>query len=170
MSLGPHVLVETLTGSASGPIERESSFNAPSVETVNARLEQLGVFRDDSVGSGQSATAMQYQAVDAAAPVNVVAGRAGTIVGMVLRAFDTGTSGAITAGTATARATVGGVAAGDALVLDADTLVGATLFTTPVEFSATDLLGMTLASASLAPTTSRFHGWLLIRWGAAAGL
>jgi len=165
MSLGPNVIVETIPTST-GMSARESSFNAPAIETVNARLEQVGVFRDDSVGANQSFTAMQFQAIDAAAPIDVVAGRAGEIWGIVARAFDTGTTGAITAGTMTFQATIGGTQVGDVATLTPSVLKIETFLSTPVAFAAGDQLGIKNASTSLAPTTSRAHAWLLIRWTA----
>jgi hypothetical protein len=159
-----NVLVETLDNN----LPRETPFNEPAVETVNARLEQVGVFRDDSVGANQSAAAMALQATDANAPTAYVAGRAGTIVGVVARMVSTTTHGAIASGTATAQATIGGVAAGTAVVMTATADTQETAFKTPVAFKKGDLLGITLASASLSPTTSLGVAWLLIRWTAAS--
>lgn len=161
----PHLLIEEIS-SATGNFERESTFNGPAVETVNARLEQLGAYRDDTIGANDAASAMKLGAVDAAAPVDTVAGRAGKIVGLVVRAVSTTTIGPIAAGTMTFRSTVGGVAAGDAAVLSSTVSLAETTFATPVAFVAGDLLGISMASASLSPTTSRAHAWLLIRWTA----
>lgn len=157
-------LIEVIQTS-SGEGAYEKAFDAPAVETVAARLEQLGCFRDDSIGANQSAAAMQLGSVDAASPTNVIAPMSGTVVGMVVQAIDTGTSGAITAGSMTAQLTVGGTAVtSQTSVLDSTHLTRVTIFTTPTAFSAKDALGINLASASLAPTTSRCHAWLLIRW------
>lgn len=161
-----HVIVEELS-SPSGPVERELPFNAPAIETVPARMEQVGCYRDDSVGANQSATAMTFQTVEATAPTAYSPGTPGTIIGMAIVAETTTTHGAISAGTMTFQATIGGVAAGAAGVLTASEEAATVIFASPIAYAALDLLGITLASASLAPTSSRARAWLLIRHGAA---
>lgn len=160
-----HVLVETIQ-TATGEGERETPFNAPAIETQNARLAQLGAFRDDTVGANQAASAMTLASVEATAPTDYIAGRAGTIVGVVARMVSVTTLGAIISGSATFRATVGGVAVGTAVVLSSTLDTTVATFTTPVDFAQAAKLGVTLASASLSPTTSLGVAWLLIRWAA----
>lgn len=154
-----HVLVEVLNGVQ----ERETSFDAPAIETVNARMEMLGIFRDDSIGANQAATAMTVQAIDATAPTHVMAAVGGTIIGLSVEAVSTTTHGAISAGTMTCRATVGGVAVGNTATLTASIESATVIFSPPIAYASQALLGVTLASASLAPTSSLARVYLLVR-------
>jgi hypothetical protein len=162
------LLVETVQTSA-GPASRETPTNAPAVETVNARLEQLGVFRQDNPPAAQANTAQTLNGVDAVAPAGVVAGRAGTIVGIVARS-----NADLTAGTATFRPSKGGVVQGTGVAADSailSDLVQQKVTEFPaasvIPFVAGDILGIMLAtSAAYAPVTADQQSWLLIRWAA----
>lgn len=162
-----HLLVETLK-SPTGQSERERAFDGPATETQNARLEQVGCFRQDDVTKNQTATALPYQAVDANAPTSFVAGRKGKIIGIVANVTADLSTNILSAGSATFTATIGGVAVGDALVLDSTHHARTNAFDAPVDFDETDLLGLALATSSnMEPDDdSNFHGWLLIRWTA----
>jgi len=158
-----NVLVESLTGS-SGDVARETQgWTGAATETVNARLEHVGCFRDDSVGANQSATAMTLQSVEATAPTAFSPGVPGTLIGITAFAESATTHGAISAGTMTFQPTIGGVAVGTAAVLTASEEAITVIFATPVSYNALDLLGITLASASLSPTSSLARAQLLIR-------
>lgn len=164
MATNPNNELIEILSSPSGPQARVTPFDGPATETYNARFEQVGVFRDDSVGANQSAQASTLNATDANAPTAFVPGRAGIILGVVGKLVSTTTQGAIASGSATYSATVGGVAVGDACALAAATPQVIKLFATPVSFNAGDLLGITLATSSLSPTNSLGNAWLLIKW------
>jgi hypothetical protein len=90
----------------------------------------------------------------------LIAGRAGTIVGLAVRS-----NAALTAGAATFAATIGGTAKGDTSVLSSTAQKKVTMFTTPQPFVAGDLLAVTLATnAGYLPVTADHQAWLLVRW------
>jgi hypothetical protein len=151
-----NVIVEDLgNGNA-----RETAFNAPAIETVNARLEQVGPFRQDNPGAAQAATALTLMATDASAPIEIIASRAGTIVGVVARS-----NADLSAGTATFTASIAGALVGTAAVLS-DLVQQAISEFAPVDFVAGARLGIKLAtSAGYLPITADQSAWLMIRWG-----
>jgi len=150
------VLVEELGGGVS----RESNFPGAGIESKNARLTQLGPYRQDNPPASQAATAQTLGAVDAVAPTELVAFKAGTIVGVVARS-----NADLTAGTATFSATKGGTIVGTSAVLSDLVQQVVTEFATPVDFVAGDRLGIKLAtSVAYAPITADMSSWLMIRW------
>lgn len=156
------VLVETLGGGAA----RESAAsdrNGPGVETLNARLEQVGpLLSAQNVPANQAATALLLvgNADHNALPV----GRAGTIVGLVVRA-----NAVLTAGKATYQVTLNGTNVGTPAVLDgavaADTQKKVQNMAAPVAFAKGDVLAVTLATnAGYLPVTLEHQAWFLVRW------
>lgn len=142
-----------------GGLSRETDFNAPAQETQNARYEQIGPFCKDNPTQSQAATAMLL--CNVATQDSFVAGRAGTIVGLIVRS-----NADLSAGTATAKALKGGSAiSGGTAVLSDTVQQKITNLTTPVSFSAGDLLAMTIETdGSYAPATADMVGWILVRW------
>lgn len=160
-----NVLVEQLSGT-SGDVFRESTTDGPAYESQNARLEQVGVFRDDEPPPSQAATAMVYQAAtgDEDAPIEFVAGRAGTIIGIVAAGVRDDSTATIGVGSVTVNATVGGAKVGDDCVLNLAAPKAKVTFSTPVAFNSLDELGMSCKTSADMTSTSNFYGWLLIRW------
>lgn len=155
------VLVETVQTTA-GPAPRELPDTGPAVETYNARVIPVGPFRQDNPPASQAATAMTYGAADAVAPTSQIAFMDGDIIGVADRS-----NADLTAGTATAQATINGTAVGLTAVLSDLVQQKVTLFLTPVPFVAGDLLGVKLATnAAYAPVTADHSAQLLIRWKA----
>jgi len=154
-----NVMLEPLGGG----LTREETFNGQAVETVNARLNILGPFREDNPAASQAATALQLGAIDGTAPTGLPAPAAGTIVGIISHS-----NAALTAGTATAQATVNGTASGDTSVLSTtNPTKKVTMLTTPVAFVQGDLLGIKLATSSgYLPVTADHDHYLMVRWGA----
>lgn len=138
---------------------REEDFDRPAAETYEARLEQIGPFIQDNPAASQAATAMLLAGL--AQHSAMIAGRAGTIVGLAVRS-----NAAVTAGVATFAATIAGAAKGDTALLNTtDTTKKVKMFTTPQPFIAGDLLAVTLATnGAYAPATLDIQAWLLIRW------
>lgn len=161
-----NVLVTIVTGAA-GTTAREQAFNAPAIETANARLEQVGPFRQDNPAASQANTALTLGATDASAPTSFIAGRAGTIVGLVARS-----NADLTAGTATFRPSKGGTVQGAGAATDSailSDLVQSKVTEFPeasfISFAAGDLIGVMLATNSAyLPVTADHAAYLLIRW------
>ena len=133
--------------------------NAAAIETPNARFDQVGAFRVAALAASQAGVAETFQAVDAAAPNAVVAGRAGHIIGLVWQ-----TSAAVTAGTGVVNATIAGTIVGDNVNFAA-ALKGTQDFVKPVAFNKGDSLGVKhTTNSGYLPTTLNVSTWLLIRW------
>lgn len=151
---------------AAGPVGAETPWTGPVPETENARLDQVGPFRQDNPAASQANTLQTFGAVDAVAPTGFPAGRAGTIVGIVARS-----NADLTAGIATFRPALDGVVAGGATTEFAalsdlvQTQVGT--FATPVAFTAGQLLGVMLSTnAGYLPVTADMSSYLLVKWAA----
>lgn len=144
---------------STGPQDRETALNAPVIESSNARLEQVGPFRQDNVAVSQTNVDLELAAVGG--PVEFVAGQGGKVVGLVARS-----NADLTAGTATFRATLAGTEAGDATAILSDTVQQIVVsFDTPVAFSAGDALGVSITTdGSFAPITADVQAYLLVRW------
>lgn len=154
-----NVIVEDLGQGAT----REVSSNAPAVETRNARVTTVGLFRADDVAASATAS-MTLGAVDANAPEGYVAPRAGKVVGITSQS-----SAAVSSGTATLQATIGGTGSGGTVVVSSTS--GTSQVTDFAEadqasFAAGAVLGCDVVSASLDPTTLDFSAWLVVRWDA----
>ncbi len=164
-----NVLVEVL-GTTAGDAPRETNTDAPAIETENARYQQIGTFRDDEPPPAQAATQMVFQAAtgDEDAPIEFIAGRPGKIVGLVAQAVRDDSTATIGTGTVTLKATVGGAAVGDALVLNLANPKRRVDFTTPVSFNSLDELGMSLATSGDMTSVSNFFGYLCVVWSAAS--
>jgi hypothetical protein len=155
------LLVETLSSSA-GPVARETATSAPAVETEAARLEQVGPYRQDNSAAAQTDVALSLGATDAAAPTELVAGRAGTIIGVVARS-----NADLTAGTATFRASKNGTGVGGSGCVLSDTVQQKISESAAVEFAAGDLLGVLITTnGAFAPVTADVQAYLLVRWAA----
>lgn len=151
----PNVMIEDL---GNGRF-KEEDFNAPAVETQNARLEQYGPFRQDNVAASQSAVAMALGAVDAAAPTSMIAARAGRIVGIAAAS-----NADITAGSMTLAPTIGGTAQAQTCVLS-DLVQSRVSDFTNIAFVKGAALGIKFTtSADLAPTTAELSAWLVVEW------
>lgn len=150
-------LVETLDNGA----KRVTTSNAPFVESENARIRTVGVFRQDNVAAGQSGVALPYQSVDANSQTFAIAPRAGVIVGM-----SWSLNAAITAGVATLRATVGGTAKGDAeSIVSAATTSAVVDQSVEVPFAKGDKLGVAITTdGSASPVTSELGVELIVRY------
>ncbi len=161
---------DTLNGALQGRLE--AAFGRAAVgELLNLLakkqgdgLDSLGSFRQDDVAKSKTAVALTYQGVEATAPVDVVAPRAGRIVGVVARL-----SADVTAGTATILPTIGGVGQAQTAVLSDTVQQLVQKFTTPIAFAEGDLLGLDITtSADLAPdASSELRSDLLVEWGSA---
>lgn len=151
-------LVEPLGGST----VRESATNAPVTETDKARFEALGPFLVSNMAQGASAAAMLLAGV--AAVVDMIAPRAGKVVGLAVRS-----NADLTAGTATFKAKVGANQVGSSAVLS-DTVQQKIVDFTDKEqqsssFARGALLSVTAESdGSYAPATADQQAWLLIEW------
>jgi len=141
---------------------RVEKCNEPALETANARIGQLGQFRVDALAASQSGVAEKYQGIDTNAPTSVVAGRPGKIMGLIWQL-----STAVTAGTCTAQATVGGTASGDAADLTTATS-GIKLLSVPISFNAGDKLGVKHTTNSGFTPTPNVQIDLLVRWSEVA--
>jgi hypothetical protein len=99
------------------------------------------------------------------APVDPIAARAGRVVGLVLQANDTRTSG-----TATARVRVAGSGtdfAGGSVQLNGTTLQrtsGMVAYSSGVTFNAGNGLGIEVVTSGWGPTTADFVGWLTVKY------
>jgi len=140
---------------------RTERCNEPALETANARFEQIGQFRVDSLAASQAGVAEKYQGIDANAQTSFVAGRAGHIVGLAWTL-----STAVTAGVCTARATIAGTAVGDTanLAAPATSTSGTLQFGVPVAFNAGDKLGVKHTTDGSFTPTPHVGVDLLIRW------
>ncbi len=150
--------------------------NAPAVESENARFDQIGPLRKANLAINLAAVALTAGGVDADAPVNIVAGRAGEIVGIAY-----GFSAAIAAGGAPAAplpATVNGPAKGDLFSIASGGAQAAVLNETAgdvtsgpskgaITFQEGDLLSVAITTnGTFAPTTDDVQAYLLVRWAA----
>lgn len=150
--------------------------NAPAVESENARYDQLGPFRRANVAASLAAVQLTAGGVDADAPVGILAGRAGEIVGVAY-----GFSAAVSAGGATAaqpQASVNAVAKGNLFSVASGGAQSGVLDETAgdvssgpskgaITFAEGDRLGCQLTtSGTFAPTTADLDVYLLVRWAA----
>jgi len=140
---------------------RVEKCNEPALETANSRIVQIGQFRVDSLAASQTGVAEKYQGIDANAQTSFIAGRAGHIMGVAWTR-----STAVTAGTLTVQATVGGTGSGDAISLAA-AATGVAMETTPVPFAAGAALGVKHTTNSGFTPTPHVAVDLLVRWSAA---
>lgn len=139
---------------------RETAFNAPAVETENARIDDLGPFRQDDVAASQSDADLTLGAVDANAPVGTVAPRSGKIVGITGRV-----NAAITGETLTMNPTVDGSVGTEGVVLDANNQSRVGKLAAEVPFAAGALLGIAITTtAGYTPTTLELAASLQVRW------
>jgi hypothetical protein len=149
---------------------RERAMDAQSVESINARYEQLGPFRQDNPPATQALTAQTLAATDAVAPTSQIAPRSGTIVGICASS-----NAALTAGTATFRASKNAVVQGTGAAADSVILalgvqkkVTELVSTSFISFVAGDLLGIQLTtSAAYLPITADHQSYLMVRWSPA---
>lgn len=146
--------VEILNGNA----VRETAYNGPAIETDKARFEMCGPFLMSNLAQSAAAAAMLLAGV--ATVVDIIAPRAGKVVGLAVRS-----NADLTAGTATFKAKVGANQVGVSVVLADTVQQKITNFTTPGEFAAGALLSVTAESdGSYAPATADHQAWLLIEW------
>lgn len=145
--------VRETTGPNTGPV----------TETDKARFEMLGPFIVSNLAQGAAATAIPLAGV--ANVVDIVAPRAGKVVGLAVRS-----NADLTAGTATFKAKVGANQVGVSVVLADTVQQKITNFTTPGEFAAGALLSVTSESdGSYAPATADHQAWLLVEWSPVDG-
>jgi hypothetical protein len=149
-------LVEYLGGSAVR--ETTSVGQGPVVETDKARFNALGPFLVSNMAQGAAAAAMLLAGV--ATVVDMIAPRAGKVVGLAIRS-----NADLTAGTATFKAKVGSSQVGVSVVLSDPVQQRITNFAVPGAFAAGDLLSVTSESdGSYAPATADHQAWLLVEW------
>ncbi len=143
--------------------QRETTTNGQAIESENARLREIGGFRQDNVAASQTGVALTYQGVDATAPVGKVMARAGKIVGLAWQL-----SAAITAGVATIRATINGTAVGDTVSIKSASTTSAVVDqAAEVAFNEGDILGVKVTTdGSASPTTSELNVDLTVRLAA----
>lgn len=157
-------LVEFLP-SGSGTVVRETHFNAPVEETILARADQLGPFLQVDAAASQTAVAMTLGNVATGAQVDMPAGWAGTIVGMV--AYSNAT---VTGNSATFAPTLNGTAQTSTIVLNTtNTPMSRTIFPTAqqIPFTAGQRLGVKITTlAGWLPVTADLVVYLLVRWEA----
>jgi hypothetical protein len=138
----------------------ERDFQAPAVETVGARLEQIGPFLQQNPVASQTSTPLAYGVPSGAGqPTNWLAGRAGSIFGLAVRM-----SATMPTGSAAFRPTVNGTPVGPSSAIAGQSVVAE--FPSPPEFVAGDLLGVALTASALHPTNAAIQAQLLIRWSA----
>jgi hypothetical protein len=138
---------------------REVPTNEPAPECENARLDQLGPWRQANVAAGQAAVALKLVGIDSDADTPIVAARAGTIVGI---AWDF--TAAPTAGAASLQATNAGTAGGDVVsVVGAQT--GVVDLAAPQAFARGDKLGLKVTTnGGFLPITTDLMAWLVVKW------
>ena len=153
---------------------RSEKTGAPAVESENARVEQVGVWRKANVPISQSGVAMLFGGgVDSDEGTKFIAGRAGHVVGVVwqLTAAATHTAGSIQPAVGPAGGTLAAQGAsvaidggGTAAVVDQN---GAAPDNLGVPFNEGDDLGVLLTTdAAWLPTTTDLQVWLMVRWAA----
>lgn len=152
-------MTNRMTENLSDGTNRERSFNAPAIETLNARLAQLGGFLQVDVAAAQTDAVLTRFSDGAPAPDAIVAGRGGRIVGIAARS-----NADLTAGTATFEPTIAGVkVAGSAVLSDLVQAVASKF--DPVAFAQGALLGIMLTTdAGFLPVTADVDADLLIEW------
>jgi hypothetical protein len=155
-----------------GQLQREQINRAlAELQAASGHYETLGPFtRPNLVGTGTAALQLMFATSGTAfqlATVDLVAARAGRVVGLHLIS-----NAARTAGTATARVRVNGTPA--AFAADAVQLNGTTTqrdsalvaYSSGLAFVAGDTLGIEVVTSGWTPTTADFVGWLTVKYEA----
>ena len=158
---------DTLNGALQGRLEAALG-RAAAGELLNLvakqagnSLERVGQFRNDDVAKSKTDVALTFQGTDATAPVDIVAPRAGRIVGISARV-----NAAVTASTITAIATIGGVGQAETAILTTTAQQKITHFKVPVAFAEGALLGIDHTTGVITPDASlELVADLLVEWG-----
>lgn len=150
-----------MTEELPGGLTRETNTNGPAIETLNARLVQIGPFRQDNLPRSQAATALTLGATDANAPTGFVAGSKGRFIGVVgqVNADPAGVESKVTLAP-----TIAGAASSSSGIVDDVYNTKVTRFATPISFVQGAVLGMKATVESFVETTIDLSAWLLVEW------